>query len=181
MNAKEVLAAERAALCDTFERLGPDAPTLCVGWTTADLAAHLVVRERNPFAGPGIVFGGPFVSYTNGAMEKQKIKGYAAMLDTLRSGPPAFMVATMAGVNVNENWIHHEDARRVNGEARRPEDPDTAAILTGVIKRMGKFQTRRLKPHGLALELPDEMLILRAGHPTAVMVGGALRTTKLGI
>lgn len=208
MEAKAVLTAERAALCDTLERLGPDAPTLCEGWTTADLAAHLVVREHNPLAGPGLVVGGPFASYTSRAMEKQKVKGYAALLDTLRGGPPAFMMATMAGVNVNENWIHHEDARRANGEAPRPEDPDTAAILTGVITRMGKFQTRRLKPHGLALELPDEMVILRAGHPTAVMTGPigecvlylngrrdaaqvqisgdpdaitALRTTKLGI
>ena len=32
-------------------------------------------------------------------------------------GPPAFMKATMAGVNVNENWVHHEDARR--GQRRR--------------------------------------------------------------
>ncbi len=39
---------ERAELCDLFDELGPDAPTLCGDWTTADLAAHLVVRERNP-------------------------------------------------------------------------------------------------------------------------------------
>ncbi|MEV4089519.1 maleylpyruvate isomerase N-terminal domain-containing protein, partial [Nonomuraea fuscirosea] len=37
---------ERAALCDLLDRLGPDEPTLCAGWTTADLAAHLAIRER---------------------------------------------------------------------------------------------------------------------------------------
>ena len=207
-DAKRVLEAERAALCDTLERLGPSAPTLCEGWTTADLAAHLVVRERDLLAGPGIILGGPFASYTRSAMEKAKAKGYDVVLATLRAGPPAFMKATMAALNVNENWIHHEDARRANGDAPRPEDPDTAAVLAGVVKRTGKFATRRIKPCGVALELPDEMIILRAGHPTAVMRGAigecvlylagrrdaamvtlegdpaaidTLRTTKLGI
>nr|BFE88977.1 hypothetical protein GCM10020093_115780 [Planobispora longispora] len=46
--------AERAALSDLFARLGPDAPTLCEGWTTFDLAAHLVLRERRLDAAPGI-------------------------------------------------------------------------------------------------------------------------------
>ncbi|MCW2608081.1 MAG: hypothetical protein JWO60_2774, partial [Frankiales bacterium] len=43
-----VAAAERAALLDLLAASGPDAPTLCPGWTTHDLAAHLVVRERQP-------------------------------------------------------------------------------------------------------------------------------------
>jgi len=171
VDAKRVLGGERAALCDTLERLGPDAPTLCEGWTTADLAAHLVVRERKPLAGPGIVFGGPFAAYTASAMEKEKAKGYNVLLATLRAGPPGFMKTTMAAVNVNENWVHHEDARRANGDAPRPEDPDTAAVLAGVVRRTAKFGTRRIKPCGLALELPDEMIIVRAGHPTAVMHG----------
>src|SRR5919107_1424958 len=39
---------ERQQLADLFVEAGPDAPTLCEGWTTRDLAAHLVVRERRP-------------------------------------------------------------------------------------------------------------------------------------
>ena len=174
VDAKRVLEAERAALCDTLERIGPAAPTLCEGWTTADLAAHLVVRERNPLAAPGIVFGGPFASYTTSAMEKEKAKGYDVLLATLRAGPPGYMKSTMAAVNVNENWVHHEDVRRANGEGPRPEDPEIAAVLTGVTKRTAKFGTRRIKPCGLALELPDpldQMIIVRAGSPTAVMHG----------
>jgi uncharacterized protein (TIGR03085 family) len=46
---------ERAALLDLLTGVGPDAPTLCEGWTTHDLAAHLVVRERRPHAVPGLV------------------------------------------------------------------------------------------------------------------------------
>jgi uncharacterized protein (TIGR03085 family) len=171
VDATRVLEAERAALCDTLGRVGPAAPTLCEGWTTADLAAHLVVRERNPLAAPGIVFGGPFASYTASAMEREKAKGYGVLLATLRGGPPGYMKSMMAAVNVNENWVHHEDVRRANGDGPRSEDPDVASVLTGVIKRTAKFGTRRIKPCGLALELPDEMIIVRAGSPTAVMHG----------
>ena len=38
----------------------PDAPTLCEGWKTRDLAAHLVVRERRPDATLGIAV--PFLA-----------------------------------------------------------------------------------------------------------------------
>jgi uncharacterized protein (TIGR03085 family) len=46
---------ERASLVETMRSIGPDAPTLCEGWTTRDLAAHLVVRERRLDATPGIM------------------------------------------------------------------------------------------------------------------------------
>ena len=51
-------AAERAQLSDVFDELGPEAPTLLAPWTTRDLAAHLVLRERDYLAGPGLVLGG---------------------------------------------------------------------------------------------------------------------------
>ena len=45
---------ERAALVETLRSVGPDAPTLCGGWTTRDLTAHLVLREYRLDAAPGI-------------------------------------------------------------------------------------------------------------------------------
>ena len=45
---------ERAEMCDLFASVGPDAPTLCEGWNTSDLLAHLLVRERRPDAAAGI-------------------------------------------------------------------------------------------------------------------------------
>ena len=48
---------ERLALCDLLEELGPNCPTLCEGWETYDMAAHLVTRDRRPDAGPGLVLG----------------------------------------------------------------------------------------------------------------------------
>jgi hypothetical protein len=48
-------AQERLALCDLFEEFGADVPTLLEGWTAQDLAAHIVLRERELLAGPCIV------------------------------------------------------------------------------------------------------------------------------
>jgi len=48
-------ANERAELCDLFQQVGPDAPTLCEGWNTRDLLAHMLVRERRPDAAIAIV------------------------------------------------------------------------------------------------------------------------------
>lgn len=53
-------AQGRLALCDLFEELGADAPTLLGVWSTQDLAAHLVLRERDLIAGPCIVLPGLF-------------------------------------------------------------------------------------------------------------------------
>ena len=58
MTNRDLAQLERGRLCDLLLVVGPDHPTLCEGWTTADLAAHLVIRERKPLAGPGIVAGG---------------------------------------------------------------------------------------------------------------------------
>ena len=45
-------------LADLFDELGPDPPTLLDPWTTHDLAAHLVLREHEYLAAPGLVLRG---------------------------------------------------------------------------------------------------------------------------
>jgi hypothetical protein len=49
---------ERTRLCDLLDELGPEAPTLLEPWTARDIAAHLVLRERDSLAGPGLVLPG---------------------------------------------------------------------------------------------------------------------------
>jgi hypothetical protein len=51
-------AVERAQLSDLLGELGPEAPTLLAPWMTRDVAAHLVLRERDYLAGPGLVLPG---------------------------------------------------------------------------------------------------------------------------
>jgi hypothetical protein len=50
--------AERAQLSDLLDELGPDAPTLLAPWTTRDIAAHLILRDHDPLAAPGLVLPG---------------------------------------------------------------------------------------------------------------------------
>ena len=46
--------SERAGLAGDLDRLGPDAPTLDKGWTTNDLLTHMLLRENDPLAIPGM-------------------------------------------------------------------------------------------------------------------------------
>src|SRR5581483_3090843 len=73
---------ERLALCDLLDKTGPDAPTLCEGWTTGDLAAHLVLREHRPDAAGGVL-GGPLAGYT--ARVQQRIKERTRFADLVRT------------------------------------------------------------------------------------------------
>ncbi|MEU8382260.1 TIGR03085 family metal-binding protein [Streptosporangium sp. NPDC048865] len=106
--------AERSALSDLLARLGPDAPTLCEGWTTFDLAAHLVVRERRPDAAGGIVLK-PLAGHTARVQESMKTrKGYAGLVELVRSGPggPYRLPGLDEAANTTEFFVHHEDVRR---------------------------------------------------------------------
>ncbi|MDR3035847.1 MAG: TIGR03085 family protein [Kitasatospora sp.] len=107
---------ERRALCALLDETGPDAPTLCEGWTTLDLAAHLVLRERRPDAGAGLL-GGPLSGYT--AHVQTRMSGrvpYARLVQLVREGPPRFSLFALPGVderaNLTEYFVHHEDVRR---------------------------------------------------------------------
>ena len=107
--------AERAAICDTFDVLGPDRATLCAGWNTADLLAHLLVRERQPAAAAGIVIG-PLAGVTEHAMRGYATTPWADRVKLLRSGPPLwspFRVPAFDRLgNGGELFVHHEDVRR---------------------------------------------------------------------
>src|SRR2546430_10915913 len=83
-----VVQRERAALVEILRAVGPDAPTLCEGWTTRDLAAHLVTRERRPDARPGLVI--PSLHQWTEQVERARrdSSSYADLVATIHSGPP---------------------------------------------------------------------------------------------
>ena len=170
-------AQERAKLCDLFVELGAGAPTLCEGWTTADLAAHLVVRERDPRSGPGILLGGRFAEYTEKLMARQKARGYEQTVDQIRNGPPLVpwgipKVRTL--LNLQEYFVHHEDVRRANGRGRRT-DSGTAEVedaLWGMLRRGAGMQLRRVKDVGVELARPGgDTITARKGEPVVRVVG----------
>jgi uncharacterized protein (TIGR03085 family) len=105
---------ERLALADLLAHLGPDQPTLCAGWTTGDLAAHLVVRDRRPDGSAGIVISA-LAEHGERVRRAQLAKPYATTLSELRTPPwwsPVSNPLVEKLTNTGEFFIHHEDARR---------------------------------------------------------------------
>jgi len=107
---------ERLALCALLAELGPDQPTLCAGWQTADLAAHLVLRERRPDASAGVL-GGPLAGYTRRVQAGlAKRTPFPQLIDLIRTGPPRLSLFGLPGaderMNLVEYFVHHEDIRR---------------------------------------------------------------------
>lgn len=173
MDSRSLLRKERQALCDTLSSLGPDAPTLCEGWTTADLAAHLQVREREPLAAAGIVLPGPFVALNHRRMEAAKAGGYQRLIEWLRGGPYGlWRLGPMQAVNVGEYFVHHEDARRANGLEPRPSDPDLDMALWRMLRVTGRRQLRGLRGFGVVAQRPDgRSAVLRKGFPEVEISG----------
>jgi uncharacterized protein (TIGR03085 family) len=156
MSATSALLAERAALCDTLSDVGPSAPTLCEGWLTLDLAAHLVAREARSDAALGLVLPGPFARHLQRVMDRYKTRGYDVLVAMLRSGPPVMhRKGPLAAANVNENFVHHEDVRRANGKGPRELDAETDAILWKLLGFGARLAKRKVKGAGLVLRTPD--------------------------
>ena len=145
---------ERRELCDLFDHLGATAPTLCGDWTTADLAAHLVVRERDPLGAPGILIS-PLEGLTEKRMAAQLAKhGFEGTVERVRTGPPfgpMKIPAVRYAANLVEFFVHHEDVRRANGGSRRGDRPDLDEALWALLSRMAPLMVRRAKLGDLTL------------------------------
>ncbi len=106
---------ERAALCNTALDAGEDAPTLCEGWTVKDLVIHLLVRERDPLAAPGILVP-QLEGLTKRASRRLQKQDFATLVERIRNGPPLWSPMAIPPVdrtlNSLEYFVHHEDIRR---------------------------------------------------------------------
>jgi uncharacterized protein (TIGR03085 family) len=109
--------AERRALADALTAVGADAPTLCEGWTAADLAAHVYVREHRPDATLGVLPLGPLSAYTERVMASAlRVHGFDHLVQAIRRPPPLLRVQKVDDtVNTVEMFVHTEDVRRANG------------------------------------------------------------------
>jgi uncharacterized protein (TIGR03085 family) len=164
---------ERTALCDLFAEVGPDAPTLCEGWDTRDLAAHLHLRETSPLA------LGILLTPLAGAMERRQREMASGPWDTLvsrvRTPPwwsPSSISAVDARVNGAEYFVHHEDVRRAqpDWEPRELSASDEKA-LWAVLSSMAR-QLYRASPAPVVLRRPDGAeLVAKPGHPAVVVAG----------
>lgn len=147
---------ERGQLADLMASLGPDAPTLCEGWTVRDLAAHLVTRERRPDAMPGIMV--PLLAkHTAQVQAGYAAQEFDALLAQLRAGPPVYSPfwAIDGQVNLGEMFIHHEDVRRAQpGWAPRALDAKTQDSFWRMAKLIGRRSYRK-SPVTVVLARPD--------------------------
>lgn len=110
--------SEREALAELMQTLGPDAPTLNTGWTTGDLAAHLVLRERRPDAAGGILLP-PLRRYAERVRRQLAARPWERLIDQLRRPPvwsPISNPLLDEAANTMEFFIHHEDVRRAQAD-----------------------------------------------------------------
>ncbi|GAB3928149.1 TIGR03085 family protein [Microlunatus endophyticus] len=177
---------ERVALCDLLVEVGPDAPTLCTGWTTHDLAAHLWIRETDPVGAPGIAVK-PLSGLTERRMAETKARwSFPELVTRIRNGPARFSIFALPGVdepaNGTEYFVHHEDVRRAGDQPLGPRDlgPEIEDLMWRRLKLMGRAFFRRAKV-GVVLERvpvtaadPDtepETVRAQTGAPIVTAVG----------
>ncbi|MFE1263494.1 TIGR03085 family metal-binding protein [Streptomyces albogriseolus] len=166
---------ERLLLADLLETAGPEAPTLCEGWTTRDLAAHVVVRERRPDAA-----GGMLVKQLASRLERVTAeflaKPYDELIGLIRTGPPRFSPFSLKQIdemsNVIEFYVHAEDVRRAQPDwTPRELDPVFQDALWARLERSARLMGRGV-PTGLVLRRPDgQTAVARRGAPVVTVTG----------
>lgn len=166
---------ERSALCDLFTEVGPDAPTLCEGWQAADLAAHLVVRERRPDAAAGMVIK-PLAPRLDRIRRGYAGLPWARLVDLVRTGPPRWtptaIPAVDTAVNTVEFFVHHEDVRRAQpGWAPRELSDEQQETLWRRLRSLSRLLLRGV-PVGVALRRPDGAIWRARGGTSYVTLAG---------
>src|SRR3954447_2439219 len=183
-------ARERRELADLLDRLGPGAPTLCEGWDTAHLAAHLVVRERRPDAMVGlgaeqVAAGSRLASWPHRLEDELRgSTGYADVVGRLRAGPPAWSPMGWPrlgdALNTTEFAIHHEDVRRAQPEWSPRRLPRAAQDL--MWRAVGLAARRAAGSRGLVLRRTDgDGAEKRIGSAGRAIEGGALEPLLWGV
>lgn len=170
--------SERQLLCDELDRLGPDAPTLCEGWLTKDLAAHLHIRESRPDLAAGM-----YLPLLSGRLDREQRKmaagDYPRLVQKVRDGAPAWNPMSRPQVdeiaNLIEYFVHHEDVRRAQPGWTRRELPDALQrALWHALRRMARILFRRA-PTGVVLIAEGQGLRYAAklpdSHGTVVLRG----------
>ncbi|MET9760251.1 TIGR03085 family metal-binding protein [Streptomyces sp. NPDC006372] len=166
---------ERLLLADLLETAGPDAPTLCEGWTTRDLAAHVVVRERRPDAAGGILIK-QLAPRLDRVMAEYTDKPYEELIQLIRTGPPRFSPFSLKPVdeasNIIEFYVHTEDVRRAQPDwSPRELDAVFQDALWSRLERTARMMGRGV-PTGLVLRRPDgQTVVAHRGTPVVTVTG----------
>ncbi|MCE4944506.1 MULTISPECIES: TIGR03085 family metal-binding protein [Streptomyces] len=166
---------ERLLLADLLESAGPEAPTLCDDWTTRDLAAHLVVRERRTDASAGIVLK-PLAARLERVQAEFAAKPYEELIGLIRTGPPKMSPFALKQIdeasNTVEFYVHAEDVRRAQPDwTPRELDPVFADALWTRLERAARVLGRKA-PVGVVLRRPDgQTVVAHRGAPVVTVTG----------
>ncbi|MEU9898051.1 TIGR03085 family metal-binding protein [Streptomyces phaeochromogenes] len=166
---------ERLLLADLLETEGPDAPTLCEGWNTRDLAAHVVVRERRPDAAGGILIK-QLAPRLERVMTEFTEKPYEELIQLIRTGPPRFSPFSLKQIdeasNAIEFYVHTEDVRRAQPDwTPRELDSVFQDALWSRLERGARLMGRGA-PTGLVLRRPDgQTAVAHRGTPVVTVTG----------
>lgn len=152
----------REVLAEALLAAGPDESTLCAGWRTRHLAAHLVLREHSPWAA-GIAIG-PLQAPMERRLERLARRAedaghYAELVDRFRRGPaplsPFALPAVDHAANLIEFFVHTEDVRRAADRwAPRILDAGYAEVLWEALIRRAAVYYRGTDV-GVILRRPD--------------------------
>jgi uncharacterized protein (TIGR03085 family) len=167
---------ERQRLADELSTVGPDAATLCEGWTARDLAAHLVMRDGRPDAAIGLLV--PAASgYTERVQTKIAAGAWDELVERVRTGPPVWSPTRIDKVdrlvNSVEFFVHLEDVRRAQpGWTARELDAGLVDDLAAALPRLAKLYARKA-PAGITLAPDDgrEAIVANDGDPVVTVRG----------
>lgn len=165
---------ERHALVQTMSDVGPDAPTLCEGWTVRDLAAHLVVRERRIDTMPGIVVPA-LAGHTENVRREATDRQWAHLLADIDSGPPKWSPFHLvdAIANAGEMFVHHEDVRRaVPGWEPRNLSAGDQDRLWSLARQVGRIGYRGCDVTVVFERLGGDRETVRSRSPRTVVLRG---------
>jgi uncharacterized protein (TIGR03085 family) len=168
--------AERAHTCDALLAVGPAAPTLCEGWTAADLAAHLYIRDNEPGNSAG-AFVPAFAGRLSARMAELKAGDYPDLVEKVRRGPsrwsPFSLPAVDAVANGSEFLIHGMDVRRPNDLPEPARDEEFQSWAWSELAKIVRLALRRPRV-ALALEWsgrPERVIRAGVGNRLVTVIG----------
>jgi uncharacterized protein (TIGR03085 family) len=165
---------ERQSLADLLLEVGPDAPTLCAGWTARDLAGHVVVRDRRPDAMIGALVP-PLAGHGEHLRLARAAQPYAELVREVRTPPwwsPLSNPLTDGLANGVEFFIHHEDVRRAR--------PDWAPRALDAGEQQGIWKSVRFTARFGLRKLGIPLLIEAPGFGELTIGGDAPQATLSG-
>lgn len=164
-------AAEREALADLLTEVGPDAPTLCAGWSTRDLAAHLVVRATRPD-----VVGGVVVPALAGRLRRVQsavaARPWQTLVAQVRRRPWWAVGFLDEPANRVEYFVHHEDVRRAQPDWQpRSLPPGYGATLWSGLRWRLRYVLRRTPATVTVAAAGLAPVIAGRGGPAVTLAG----------